>query len=350
MMKNKLRYSLAIFLIAAAISPGRIHAEETATPQADAALAELLEMTRAEVLAYKVLALHQIMDLTEPEAETFWPIYQDYQDELSSLQDKNLRLTTEFFQLTASGETGDDTWNPLARQWLANKKEQLGLWEKYQRQIRRKVSAYCAAQFLQVENQMRIALDVSLAREMPIITTVSREELLPEPTPPTREEAVLVTVTATVEAIDLDRREVTLKGPLGDETTFVVDERVKRLNEVEVGDTVRADYYISVAAELRAPTQEEMASPLIIMEDAGRVPPDAQPAGGALRLIKAVCTIEGLNRPEQTVTLQGPLGQLTTIRAAVPENLTQLRIGETVVVTYTEALALSLEKVGAGSE
>ena len=69
-----------------------------------------------------------------------------------------------------------------------------------------------------------------------------------------RADAVLVTVTASVESINLTNREVTLKGPLGNHVTFTVDQRVKRLKEVKVGDFVRADYYISIAAELRPPT------------------------------------------------------------------------------------------------
>src|SRR5262245_28886864 len=71
---------------------------------------------------------------------------------------------------------------------------------------------------------------------------------------PGREDAVLVSVTASIEAIDAAKREVTLKGPLGNTVIFTVDERVKRLNEFKVGDFIRADYYVSIAAELRKPT------------------------------------------------------------------------------------------------
>src|SRR6185369_766501 len=60
-----------------------------------------------------------------------------------------------------------------------------------------------------------------------------------------RQEAILVTLTASVETIDYTNREVTLKGPLGNSVTFVVDPAVKRLNEVKVGDRVQADYFVS---------------------------------------------------------------------------------------------------------
>lgn len=90
------------------------------------------------------------------------------------------------------------------------------------------------------------------------------------PTPLSAERTILVTVTATVQAIDQAKREVKLKGPLGNVVSFVVDERVKRLNEVKVGDEVTADYYISLAGELRAPTDEEKNNPLTIIEGGAR--------------------------------------------------------------------------------
>jgi hypothetical protein len=159
------------------------------------------------------------------------------------------------------------------------------------------------------------------------------------------ERSLLVTVTAKVEAVDQAKREVTLKGPLGNVVTFMVDERVKRLNEVKVGDEVTADYYVSLAADLRAPTEDEKKTPLTILEGAARAPKGTSPAARGLRAFKVVATVIGLDLPTQSVTLEGPLGNSGSIRAEKTENLKQLRLGDTVVVTYTEALAISLQKV-----
>jgi len=161
---------------------------------------------------------------------------------------------------------------------------------------------------------------------------------------PSREDTILVSLTASVEGIDYTNREVTLKGPLGNEVTFTVDQRVKRLDEVKVGDSVRADYYISVAAEIRKPTAEEEKNPIVLLDAAGKAPPGSSPAAGGLRRFKVVTTIEGLDRPTQTVTVKGPRGRYLTARVADPSRLTQVRIGDHIVITYTEALAVSLEK------
>ena len=162
--------------------------------------------------------------------------------------------------------------------------------------------------------------------------------------PLSREETVLVSVTAKVEAIDYTTREVTLKGPLGNSVTFTVDQRVKRLNEVHVGDSVSADYYVSVAAELRKPTAEEAKEPLVALGTKGRAPAGTSPAAGGLRMFRVVTTVEGLDRSTQTITVKGPRGNYLTARVEHPENLTKMRIGDNIVVTYTEALAISLEK------
>jgi hypothetical protein len=162
--------------------------------------------------------------------------------------------------------------------------------------------------------------------------------------PPSREETVLVNITASVEAINHKTREVTLKGPLGNTVSFTVDARVKRLNEVKAGDLVVAEYYVSIAAELRPPTAAEEKAPFVMLEEKAKLPPGATPAAGGLRRFKAVTTIEGLDRPTETITVKGPAGNLFTVRVADPANLPKLRIGETIVVTYTEALAIGLEK------
>jgi hypothetical protein len=176
------------------------------------------------------------------------------------------------------------------------------------------------------------------------LNSLAQDAKPPAPAPLTAERAVLVSVTAKVEAIDQAKREVTLKGPLGNVVTFVVDERVKRLNEFKAGDEVTADYYVSLAGELRAPTEAEKKTPLTILEGGARAPKGTSPAGGVVRAFKVVATVVGLDLPTQSVTLEGPLGNSGSIRAGSVENLKQLRLGDTVIVTYTEALAVSLHK------
>lgn len=173
----------------------------------------------------------------------------------------------------------------------------------------------------------------------------AQETAASKDTPMGRVETVKATLSAEVTAINPATREITLKGPEGNEESFTVGDAVKRLDEVKVGDMVRLDYIVSVAAEVRKPTAAEAKHPLVIMDAAARGDKDSTPAGGIARRFKVVTTIEALDRRNQTVTVKGPMGRYLTARVADPERLTKVHIGETIVIVYTEAVVLSLEKV-----
>lgn len=161
---------------------------------------------------------------------------------------------------------------------------------------------------------------------------------------PDREDFAMVQVSATVEAISHELRIVTLKGPAGNVFTVNASEAVERINEIEVGDSVNVAYLTSVAFEVREPTQEELAEPLVVLDEVARAPEDMLPGGGEITVVRAVCTIEGLDRQTRTAKLLGPLGNYREVGGVDPENMTLLSIGQTVVVTYTEAVAITLEK------
>jgi Cu/Ag efflux protein CusF len=163
-------------------------------------------------------------------------------------------------------------------------------------------------------------------------------------TPPSRSKEKLVSIVAKVEAINMATREVTVKGPQGNTVTFTVDKQVARLNEIAVGDDIVADYYVSLAAELRAPTAAEKATPVVVLTETAKAPANTQPAAGALRIIRAVVTVEGLDRPTKSLTVAGPAGNMATVQVDDVAALSKLRLGDTLIVTYTEALAVSLEK------
>jgi hypothetical protein len=158
----------------------------------------------------------------------------------------------------------------------------------------------------------------------------------------TRSNAVLLTYTGTITDIDYTTREVTLKDSDGKTQTFVVDKSVQRLNEAKVGDKVSVDYYLGYNAEVRKPTAAEEQNPLVVVETAGKTAAGETPAAGTVRTIRAVVTIEDLNRVNQTVTVRGPRGKYFTARVLDPSRLEQVHIGDTIVMTFTEALAIAL--------
>ena len=189
---------------------------------------------------------------------------------------------------------------------------------------------------------MRIGI-AHLTRAVVIGTVVTVSTFAQNP-PVSTAGAAQASITARVEAIDQTTREVTLKGPLGNVVTFTVDKRVTRLEEVKVGDDVVADYYVSLAADFRAPTAEEKGRPITVLTEGAKAPAGTTPAAGVLRVTKAVVTVEGLDRPTSSLTVLGPKGNLVTVKVADTAALAKLRLGDTIIVTYTEALGVSIVK------
>lgn len=157
--------------------------------------------------------------------------------------------------------------------------------------------------------------------------------------------AMAMSVEAVVTNIDLETRQVTLKGPEGNSFTLTAGEEVVKLEDVSVGDKLRATYLAALEGELREPTEAEKAEPFVEVKDAGAGMVEDTPMAGAGRMIHAVCTIEGMNRLLGTVTIMDPNGKVHVIADVEPEKMANVTLGQTIVMTFTEALALSLEHV-----
>lgn len=62
-----------------------------------------------------------------------------------------------------------------------------------------------------------------------------------------------VNISATVDALDLKSRNVTLRGPKGNRVTMKVGDHVKRLDKLNVGDLVIAEYIESIDISVSKP-------------------------------------------------------------------------------------------------
>jgi hypothetical protein len=163
--------------------------------------------------------------------------------------------------------------------------------------------------------------------------------------PLAKEKWIRVKIKASVENINSEKREVTLKGPRGNLVTLTATEAVKRFDEIKVGDTVRAEYLTFLRAEFREPTAEEKATPLVVLAEAGRAPKEVDPAGVVGAVVKAVVKVVAINTQGKKVAIQGPRGNFMILPVADETVLKNLKVGEVVIMTYAEAVGLSLEKV-----
>tara|TARA_Y100000385_G_scaffold76696_1_gene77670 strand:- start:191 stop:814 length:624 start_codon:yes stop_codon:yes gene_type:complete len=157
--------------------------------------------------------------------------------------------------------------------------------------------------------------------------------------------AIVAEVEGEVIAVDLETREVVVRGPAGNFLTLTAREDGVDLANIAVGDTIVADYVASIEAEVRTPTEEETANPWVVMGEMANTTDDAEmTAAGAARLVRAVCTIEAMDR-NGNVVIKDARGRMHTVGGVELEKLDNVRLGDTVVVVFTEALVLSLKEV-----
>jgi len=153
-----------------------------------------------------------------------------------------------------------------------------------------------------------------------------------------------VSMEAEVTAIDYKTREVSLRGPQGNIVTMTAGDHIARLEDIAVGDSIVTTYIASLEGELRAPTEEELANPWVEMDGGAKAPEAADPGAIVGRVIRAVCTLEGMNRLLGTITVKDPRGKYHVIGDVEPEKMEGVVLGATLVLVYTEAMAVTLEK------
>lgn len=175
-----------------------------------------------------------------------------------------------------------------------------------------------------------------------ITTPCWSDEAAPAMEKPSLYTSQTVTMTAVVEAINHETREVTLRDAEGNTTSFVVGEEARNLGQVSVGDTVMAEYEQSLSIEVFANDGSELGAGELTA--AGRSAEGDMPAGMAISSQVVTATVEEINLENNTFKLKFPSDEIREYVARNPENLKRSEVGDLVVITYTEAVALSVEK------
>ena len=149
-----------------------------------------------------------------------------------------------------------------------------------------------------------------------------------------------VEVQATVIAVNRPEREVVLRGEDGTTMGYVLDENVRNFDQINVGDTVTAEYYEAVAIAVEPASGKPRAEETGSMQ---RAPPGAKPGASSTRVREITATVLDIDYANRLVTLQGPAGQTRKVKVGPEvENFMSVKQGDQVVVRHTEALAVAV--------
>jgi len=149
-------------------------------------------------------------------------------------------------------------------------------------------------------------------------------------------------VNAVVEAINHETREVTLKRSDGEIISFVASEEARNLPQVSVGDIVNAEYVESISIEVVA--NEGYEPEAAQMDALARTKEGEMPGVAAIETQVATATVEEINIEANTFKLKGVDGTVNEYVARNPENLKRAKVGDLVIMTVTNAVAITVEK------
>jgi Cu/Ag efflux protein CusF len=158
-------------------------------------------------------------------------------------------------------------------------------------------------------------------------------------TPKPVSQAAAVTETAVIVAIDSTNRLITLKAENGATDTVVAGPEVKRFNELKVGDKVTFRYYESVVYAIQQPGAKPPAG-----ASAGLVRGTGPKPGGTMsEQLTTVVTIQAIDAKIPSVTIKTEDGSTMSFKIEDKKNLDGVKVGDKVQITYTRALAISVE-------
>ena len=156
MTKSRRFVLLGLLFVAIGISLPALAAQESA----------LIELLRVQIKTDRQAVVDANMDLSETQAEKFWPVYKEYVDRRDSLVDRRVTLLIEFRD-NRMGMTAQQ-----ARQTLTDAlqlhEDIVKLQKKYVRDFQNALGPRAALRFYQIENKLNAVINFELASVVPL--------------------------------------------------------------------------------------------------------------------------------------------------------------------------------------
>lgn len=129
--------------------------------------ADNMQVVLEKIRADKKLLVAENMQLTEAEAKAFWPVYNQYQDELFLLRTRTAKLIKDYAE--AYDQMTKDTAKKLLDELVSI--EALGpkLRQTYLPKFRKVLPETKVVRYYQIENKINAALMYELAANIPLM-------------------------------------------------------------------------------------------------------------------------------------------------------------------------------------
>ena len=164
-MKSRIKYWFVAILCTAAT--GLAQEPPSAEQNREANIKEYVDLLRKDIKKEKVGILTEMMDLSPEDASKFWPVYNEYDKELTKLADERimfLRMYGENYDTLT-----DEKVTQIANGLLDVQARRNALEKKYFQRMSGSLNPKLAARFLQVEHQMLLILDLQISASLPVV-------------------------------------------------------------------------------------------------------------------------------------------------------------------------------------
>ena len=150
----------------------------------------------------------------------------------------------------------------------------------------------------------------------------------------------IVSETFTVEAFDMATRIAILVGENGEKSTVTASPEANNLDQVKPGVKVLVEFLKTTSIELI--NDKSLEPTVVVIDEVERAPEGERAAAGVIEGAVVIFKIEDINLEDNTFKLRGPDGNVQQFTAKDPENLKKGSVGDAVVLTIAEAVAISI--------
>lgn len=126
-----------------------------------------IDLLRQDVRQQKAEMMGAVMVLSAQDSAKFWPIYSEYDAQLTKLNDQRVENTKEYAR--SYGQMTDKKADELIQKSLTDQKERAELLAQTYNKVKQTLGAITAARFAQVEHQLLLIIDLQIASSLPVI-------------------------------------------------------------------------------------------------------------------------------------------------------------------------------------
>ena len=127
------------------------------------------ELMRSDIRTQKVALVTETLQLSETDDVIFWPIYRQYESELSRLYDERIQVIETWEQNFTT--LSDALANELTLKALDLESRRTALKEKFYVQLKSALSPRLALRALHIEDQLELLVDLQIDASVPLLAT-----------------------------------------------------------------------------------------------------------------------------------------------------------------------------------